>query len=554
MEKFQGIFDQGFSGIFEDSTKKTMPDFLDKLAEQEIGYEPPVLDEVVIPFTKEMGLSRADELTSRVSRDTNKENRFTVESNQKRADEEKLKQIDKTVEGMLSEGKDFDQMQEHLLDKYPKETVNKYLESKIKLILNKFSFLGFSDLTEKEATLISQVKAENSIKRAFVTDLLKKFSKLEYVSPEIIKEFKCKLDTQRPLKVASSFLFSLNTIKKAFYSENVNDRIAFSRDVDKVIVQESDKKDNNERNSNIAKQNVFATMLAEYKELVCSKLADAEIAKVMSKDFGVEKYQKFAFIYANDMSKIAKFYQRQNFSTNFASLVEEGYEVQSRNRVAKTDTTAMLNFACELMTQGSDFKAVKEAVNNKFGFEAAVSFLGSHGAQLQKHYGQIGYIYIDSNIYASCDEMKQSFAKIIHIGKNLIFNVKANSKCANCTLNKCGECQKVNLSISNSPIVRSPRAAKKVFDKAASFLPKYYVESFVKQIKQADSNMELVSKFALGMNTAKSDEMKNIRKTASNQCATISAEDFVQADGFAIDPFDVENSSKIINDILGKNK
>jgi hypothetical protein len=517
MDKFQGIFDQGFSGILEDSTRKTMPSFLEKLAEQEIAYNPAEVEPMDITFDKNMALTRADELTSRVSRDVNKENRFTVEKTQRNATEEKLKEIDKTVEGMLSQGKDFEEMQKHLLDKYPKESVNQYLESKVRLILNKFSFLGFSDIPDKQATITEQSKVKNQIKRAFVTDLLKKFSKLEYVSSDVVKEFKSLLDSKRPLKVACKFLFSLDKIKKAFYADNVNDRIAFSRDVDKVNIQPSEVKDNEKRNTVVRNQNIYATMLTEYKELLYSKLDNSEIAKIMSKDFGVEKYQKFASVYANDIQKISKFYERQSFSTDFASATKEAYELIPKNKEVKINANLMFNFASQLMSEGERFATIKKALEKKFGSEATLKFLGSSECEshLQKHYGQLGYIYIDSNIYTNCDEMYDSFKKMQHIGKKLIFNVKANSKCTTCTLNKKGECQKVNLLISNNPIVRSSRAAKKVFIKAATFMPKTYIEAFSKEIKQEDSNKELVSKFALGMQSAL-DEAKQSQDFNNN--------------------------------------
>src|SRR5271157_3363889 len=67
MDKFQGIFDQGFSGIYEDSNK-TLPDYLDILAEQEKDFKPEEFDTPIIPFDKDSSLSRANELTSDGSR------------------------------------------------------------------------------------------------------------------------------------------------------------------------------------------------------------------------------------------------------------------------------------------------------------------------------------------------------------------------------------------------------------------------------------------------------------------------------------------------------
>ena len=552
MDKFQGIFDKGFSGIFSEPLKNTMPGFIEKLAEQELNYEPVEEKAIDIPFEKNMSLTRANELTSRVSRNIDKQNRFSIEKNERESFDQKLKEIDKSVESMLSRGKDPDEMQKHLLKKYPKESLNKYFESKIKLILNKFSFLGFLDISEKEATIVAQSKIVNKIKRAFVTDLLKKFAKLEYVDADIIKSFKERLKTQRPLKVALNFLFSIDSIKKAFYKDDFNHRIAFSRDVDKSNLKQSNIKGNNKRNKISQIQYIYAEMLSDYKKLIYSKNKQIEISKKMAKTYGIEKYEKFVSRYSNDIKKIAKFYERQNFCTDFTSLSQQGFELRKKNASIKIDVTAMLNHAFNLMSQGEEINFVKDSLKKKFGFEATKIFLNSHEQQFNKHYGQLGYVFIDSNIYSSCNEMQDVFLKMQHTGSKLIFSLKSNSKCKNCTLNKKGECQKVNLLISNNPIVRSSRAAKRIFNKALSFLPENYVESFIDKIKKYDSNRELIAKFALGMNNALNEEKKNIGKKASKDRSetTQIQEDFLVVNSFNVDLFKNENTSKLIDSIM----
>jgi hypothetical protein len=148
--------------------------------------------------------------------------------------------------------------------------------------------------------------------------------------------------------------------------------------------------------------------------------------------------------------------------------------------------------------------------------------------------------------------MQDVFLKMQHTGSKLIFSLKSNSKCKNCTLNKKGECQKVNLLISNNPIVRSSRAAKRIFNKALSFLPENYVESFIDKIKKYDSNRELIAKFALGMNNALNEEKKNIGKKASKDRSetTQIQEDFLVVNSFNVDLFKNENTSKLIDSIM----
>jgi hypothetical protein len=173
---------------------------------------------------------------------------------------------------------------------------------------------------------------------------------------------------------------------------------------------------------------------------------------------------------------------------------------------------------------------------------------------LQKHYGQLGYIFIDSNIYANCqsNEMQDAFNNLKHVGSSLISSVKSNSKCQGCSCNEKGRCNKVSLLISNNPIARSPRAAKKIFEKATNLVTKDYIEKFANEIKET-GNLELISKFNLGLKQAIQDDSRNIGKIASKDRSTnIDAQIAMSQSNvsFDVELFRKENTSRIIDSIL----
>jgi len=108
----------------------------------------------------------------------------------------------------------------------------------------------------------------------------------------------------------------------------------------------------------------------------------------------------------------------------------------------------------------------------------------------------------------------------------------------------------LNLMISNHPLVRSPRAAKRVFDHARGFLPKAYVDSYESKLTP-ENNCKIVSEFALGMKKAILQEQKNIGKKAGkvDDIAQIS---MVTPNSYATDIFKTESRSSIVDDILFK--
>lgn len=552
MDELNGVFDQGFSGILQESSRKTMPDYIEKLAEQEINYEPPKLDIPNIPFDKDSGLSRANELTSDGSRESNIENRFTEEKSQRIAQDVAIKTIDRSVEAMIREQNSFEQIQSALLSKFDKELVFKYFESKIRLILNKYAFLGFENLEEKNANLVEQSKVDSRIRRSTTNDILDKFSKLEYVTSSTVKEYKNLLEQKRPVFVVSKFLFSLDNIKQSYY-ENKEARVAFQRDTDDKDLTIRDVDNNAKKNAATEKQNILARMFNEYKLGINSKLSRSEIGKKLARTFGYDKFQDFSEKYKDELTRIERFSNRQTFDTNFASSTLQGVEIEPKTKPITIDSKAMTNYAFALMTSGNDLEFVKSSLKKHFGLEATNLFLAEHEYKLQKHYGQLGYLFIDSNIYSSCDEMANAFSKLQHAGSKLIYSLKANSKCTGCSLHNCGTCTKVGLLVSNNPLVRSPRAAKRVFEKAATFVPKTHIDTFAKQLK-SDCNLELVSKFALGIQSALEEENKNIGKKASkDRTETVETQEcFVSANSYSTDIFDKQSDSKIIDDVLGK--
>ena len=550
MERLQGIFDQGFSGIIGDSERKTMPDYIDKLAETEVDYEPPVIDVPNISYDKGSSLSRANELTSDGPRDTNRENRYTTEKNLVIANETQIRNIEITANSLISKDYDFDKIQSELLSKYTNEAVNKFLESKIRLILNKYSFLGFENLIEKKANIVEQSKIDFRIKRSTANDILEKFSRLEYITPELVKQYKALLSFKRPLFVVASFLFSLEHLKRATDKAR-NQQSDLKRDVDQKTSNIRDIDNNKTKNNTFVKQSIFASMLSEFKNSLYSGMSRNQINQKLASTFGYKTWESFNSKFANDVERIEGFYKRQNFDTDFTSATLQGVEIQPKAKQVKIDVRAMTNCAFDAMTNGKDIAFVKDSLKRQFGVESTNEYLKDNEEKLQRHYGQLGYVFIDSNIYKSCDNMKESFSKIQHAGSQLLISLKSNPKCDSCSLHKEGKCEKVGLLVSNHPLVRSPRAAKRIFEKGASFLSKEYIEKFSSKIS-FEGNLELVSQFALGVEGALREESKNIGKVASRDRSesTETHESFTPAQSYGVDLFVQQNDSKIIDDVL----
>lgn len=232
-----------------------------------------------------------------------------------------------------------------------------------------------------------------------------------------------------------------------------------------------------------------------------------------------------AIITAKFPKKVDVFYRK--FANRIANLVKKasGSDLASVSNsgavksasvessvISPAEAAKMNNHAMNLLTAGSTFKDVVIALKRAFGHKNASIFLRAAQARLTKNYGQVGYVFVDSNIYPSCEDMRKAYMSIPENRRNLIYAVKANRNCEKCSLNCTGKCNKVALHISNSPLVRSARAAKKVMERTAKFVPKAYLTEHVVKIKD-DNNAELVSKFMLGMASAE----RNIRMATANK-------------------------------------
>jgi hypothetical protein len=553
MDKFQGIFDQGFSGILQESSSKTMPDYIEKLAESEIDYEPPVLEVPNILFDKDPGLSRANELTSDGSRESSRENRFTAERTERESFANLMRSIDKEVNRQIEAKTGYVDIRSALYKKHPKEVVVKYLQSKIKLILDKYSYLGFENINEKHANIVDQSSKEFQVRRSTVHDILDKFSKLEFITTA--KSYKHLLLEHRPIDVAAAFLFSLDQIKQAYY-EGQEARVAFQRDIDDKQLSLRDIDNNKRRNEAEKRQEVYAAILSDWKAGINAGLSQSEIGKKIAGKWGFNTFKKFVEGHKEEIRRIEKFARRQTFNSDFANSALQGVEIEPKAKQTSIDVKAMTNHAFDLLTRGEKLETVESSLKRVFGLDIANQYIAEHGLKLQRHYGQLGYLFIDSNIYASCDEMAKTYSTLQHVGNKLIYSLKSNSKCSGCSLNKEGSCSKVGLLISNNPIARSSRATKRVLKKATEFVPKTYIDIFASKIDDKGSNLKLVSKFALGIEGALNDEKKNIGKQASKD-RTITMEtqeSFITPLCTDFDFFDKASDSEIIDQVLNKTK
>jgi len=511
MDKYQGIFDQGFSGILDD-VKSSIPDYIDKLAEQEIDFNPKHLETPSIAFDKDSGITRASELTSDEVRNFF-ENRFSKEKEERTQSINLAKKIEKHVSSMIYNGKTFDEIHSSLSSKFSKESVSKYLESKVALLLNNFAFLGFNMIQEKKATLADQFCVENKLKRSEAHDILQKFSKLEYISEPVIKEYKQQLASSKPLTIISKFLFSLDEIKENYY-KNKEAHTHFQRDIDEKDLNVRDVT-NNVINTVIEAHQVEASMLTFFKDGVNSKLSRSQNMKRMTSKFGYQKTGEFLEKYKKQVEKLEKFAKRQMFDTDFSNTNLQGHEIQPEEKEAQIDKNAMMSHCYHLMTNGNNLSYVQESLQKTFGVEATSQFLQENKKNLDSCNGQLGYTYIDSNIYKSCNEMSDNFSKLQHIGSDLVSYIKRNSKCETCSLLKNSICGKTGLKVSDDPTVRSSRVAKKIFEKASSFISKSHIDSFVEKLQSDGNNASVVSAFNLSLKISLSEQHKNFNKRAS---------------------------------------
>lgn len=527
--KMNRIFGDSLSGIINEGKRKsTMPAFLEKLAEdeekvKEDGEEwidEEGLSDESISYDENIGLSRATELSNDESR--------IVESKKVESIDYK-KKIEKEVEALLSSGYSPKEIEKALVRKFPRSQVKKFFEANSIELLKKYGQFGikfFEKLSYKESKNIE----------------------------DSIRNHKSRLKEERAMAVLSSFYDYLKKLKNQKQRTDSENRVSFKRDVDQKEMKERTFDINNKkRNAKIEEEKTLDKMLIDFKASIQSGLSKKESHQKLLKAHKPTIIEKFYTKYSEKIKSYIKFSQHERFETDFNKIAPKA-KVKNveefENRKSTKDDKKMLNYAFDLMTNGKSIREINRGLKKKFGFNNVVGFLQDNMSKLSKHYGQLGYIFIDSNIYSNCDEMKKSFANISHNGNNLIYAVKASKECRECTSNAHGKCKKVDLLISNHPIVRSSRAARKVLKRALKFLPKDYVNEFEKRISN-DNNMKLISEFSLGMEEALRKESKNIGKTASLEKDSLrTQESFEKVETYGTDLFNDSVDSKIINDII----
>jgi hypothetical protein len=559
---------------------------------------------------------RAPELTSDDSREFEGMNVHSREKAKRLRFANDLQKIEKDFNTLLFEGKHPNEIQKVLEKKYPAPLVKQFLEASIQVQLDKYSVLGFPILKDDEdvKSLILSSKV-NSLTKEVAKEIVNKFSKLNFIPKEVIAKVTKRLNWQDPVREVLTFVLSLDKIKKLaakdaneskilssiFSSEESQRKVAEennllkrTNDVSKSRELEQAKNNDNNLRKVFAK---YEDMLNEYKEMLRKNASDIKIKIALKKRYGRRVFNNFYEKHIDEISKYAKFLNRKTVADSMIHLnnstVSKDATIQNetktlqemkdytisnleKGKIFANVCTSLKNIfgsdltkkfliknqqiekkygpyklAFNLLTQGRNSNEIEEQLRKKFSNVS--EFMQENEKSIQKHFGQLGYVFIDSNIYDNCDEMKNTFADLKHFGSSLISSVKSNSKCQECSCNEKGKCSKVNLMISNNPIVRSPRAAKKVFERATGLVPKSYIEKFASKIDNEGGNLKLVSEFNLGLRQASKEEEKNIGKTASkNRISNTEVQRTMQPTetDFNIDLFRKSNTSKIIDSIL----
>ena len=544
-DKMNKIFSDSLSGIIDEGKRKpTMPAYLEKLAEEEcenmkdkdgeswvkIIYEDELenagekqkIDEVSdeIPFGKSMGLTRANELNNDESR--------TVESKKVKAINYK-KDIGNAMQDLLSIGHSPKEIEKSLMKKFPRSQVLKYLKGNSISILEKYGEFGvnfFKRLSYDES---------NSIEGS-------------------IRNHKARLKTEDTMKVLSSFHDYLGKLKRLKERTDPENKVSFKRDRDKKEMKERTLENNKSRNTKIAEEKKLDQMLINFKASIKLGLSVKEAHQKLLKGHKPTEVETFYNKFSKEINKYVKFSKREPFDTDFKKVKTEAkvktVEEFKNRRSAKNDKR-MLNYTLRMLSKGKSLKEANSSLKRKFELSEVKDFLQNYDKTLQRHYGQLGYIFIDSNLYSNCDEMKKAQSKLSHDGCQLIYAVKANRNCKSCSSNNCGACTKVNLLISNHPLVRSPRAARRVLKKATAFVPQSHVKKYSEKIS-VKSNISIISEFALGIKKALEYERGNMGKKASLEKDSLKTqESFVEMEEtMGVDIFNNSSSSKIIDDVM----
>jgi len=584
--------DNKISGLLQESNRKTMPDFMSKLAEEEkdTKYGPEIPEDYKpeeIEFEQET-FSRAKELTSDESRN--------VESRKAATPDEE--EIQKEFEKLLAEGIDSKDIIAKMQKNYPLESIKKFVESSKDFVL-KYSQLGhtyidkntyttceemrehFASLKGKGKVLISKIKADTSevkgkkascknctkFKQSYclLTNLqvtanpevstqkeasvvLANIRKNAFIDPDIMDEYTDKLAKSQPIDMLSSIISSMEDILTRSASRNFINKVAFNRedsekDSDRIITK------NNVKNAKIEEDANDQKILEHFKKYVQAGLSRKATHDKLIEQYNPNVLEKFYSKFAKQINSLDKFMNRKNDLEGIVGRVANESEIrniETEEVIDPVKQASMKNIALNMLTTGYSLNEIKTSFKKAYSPLENNTFFNMNATRLEKEYGQIGYNFIDSNIYDNCDNMKKAHEKITDFRKQFLYNVKASSKCDSCTLNITGKCEKVGLRLSNSPIIRSSRSAQKHLSRTASILPKGYIDQY--QSKVSDSNMKLISEFNLGAKQA--FESFGTKKASNKAIDNKTYDSFKTAESYDVDLFDKESKSSIVDDIM----
>jgi hypothetical protein len=572
------------SGILDEGKRKTMPAFMEKLAEEEaaiLDENEPGIDLINVEFDDEP-LTRGNDVTNDDSR---RIEGFEIA----KPSEEKMQ---KETEVLLAEGHDLPDIAQELKRKFPEKAVEKFVETHQKELLQKYGQLGFiyldkrlydscEDMKEHLARLpsrnlltklkesenakvkcrdctkyksgyclLTNLKVSNTPEITTDREAKSVINKFASVDISIRDEFIERLAVENPAKVISEFLASIENLRR---DSGKKDSI-FKRDNDQKVMKERLIDNNDAKNAAIEEEKLNHTILQDLKSHIEAGHDIKAAHKLLTQTYTPTQLENVYTKYATEIDKFEKFCNR-NKEAKIERFENEGSKkdvVTAKNKSVKEKELfkKMMNHADLMLSEGTESKDIQASLKKTFGIDETIRFMNEHQQILNKHYGQLGYVYIDSNLYENCDKMAAALAGFKHVGKSLIYNVKACQNCKECPQNAHGQCKKVQLMISNNPLIRSPRAASKMLKRAEGIISREYIEKFSKKISNF-GNARIVSEFNLGLKKITEDE--STVKTASvntelqNSFRTVNA-------AFKTNLFTSSSVSKIAEEVMKASK
>lgn len=541
MSNLNGIFNSGLSGIIEEQTAK-LPDYLSKLAESEKDIqEPAKIESENLDFSASNGLVRSE---------LNDHTNFLSSTTKKDAASDD--EIKASFENLLAKSVDLEKIPGKLEKDFSKEQVNKFLESNRKYVLNKVAdhiatYFGRSIEESPEVDFKLTEEIFNSkTANGDALFIIRKFAKYSDLQKEKIASFEERLKVEHPLNVVFEFITASrkeHLIKAAKEVESLLKR-------NETIKDDSSRKVevlSNKKNEEIKKEAKLHEVFAEFRSLAAKTTDHKFVRKALTEKFNEEVVSEFFDKFAekiNEFVKYAETIKRNAFKGKDVLANQEHSNIKEINVVDDYQPTIIRNYAYDLLTKGSSLESMSLAIVKKFGSNGK-KFIDENKYRLNRHYGQLGYVFIDSNIYEDCqkNDLKNAYTEIKHIGKNLLQSVKASEKCPTCKCNENGHCNKVNLMISNHPLISSEKAASKFMEKAASVLPQNYIGEFKSKI--TENNTELISQFTLG---AKQSTI--LARADKNEDLKVSLEELTPSNIMDVDIFRSSSNSKIVDDLL----